>query len=63
MTIIREIPLDVFSSESGEWNDYVGVSVNESAIEIGKAKEGLDILNLAWFWPILDGSDFGRVHS
>ena len=33
-------------------------------IEVGKTEEGLNVLDFAWFQPILDNLDFigGRVH-
>jgi hypothetical protein len=37
--------------------------VNELVIEVGKAKEGLNVLHFAWFRPILDCLDFGGVHT
>src|SRR5882724_11015762 len=30
------------------------MSVNEMIVDIGKAKERLNILDFSWYWPILD---------
>ena len=32
--------------------------MNESPIEVGKAKEGLYVFNLPRFWPLLDNLNF-----
>src|ERR1700693_3985398 len=36
--------------------------MNESAVEVCEAKERLNVLHFAWFWPILNGADFDGVH-
>jgi len=28
------------------------ISVNETTVEIGKAEEGLNVLDFSWYWPI-----------
>ena len=37
--------------------------MDESTVEVCKSKEGLDVLNLLWFWPIGDGLNFLRRHG
>jgi hypothetical protein len=37
-------------------------SLNEAAVEIGKAQEGLNLLLVAWSWPFRYSGDFYRVH-
>ena len=32
-------------------------------IEVGETEEGLNVLDFAWFWPILDSLDFVGGHS
>ena len=32
-------------------------------VEIGKAEEGLNVLDFLWYWPILDNLDFVRGHG
>ena len=36
--------------------------MDEALVEVGKAEEGLDILDLSGFGPVKDGFDFGGVH-
>src|ERR1700676_4244345 len=60
--MVREVPFQVLSRESGEQNYNVGVIVNELAVEVCEAKERLNVLHLAGFWPILNGADFDGVH-
>ena len=36
--------------------------MNELPIEVGKAKEGLDVFNLLRFWKLLDITDFLVSH-
>ena len=40
----------------------MGVSVNETTIEIGKTKKRLEILNLGRLWPFCDGFELLGVH-
>jgi len=40
-----------------------GISVDEITVEIGKAKEGLNVLDFLWCWPILDNLDFVQGHG
>src|SRR5258707_14444606 len=36
--------------------------VDESPVEVHKAYEGLDILDLRWLQPVCDSLDLNRVH-
>ena len=36
--------------------------MNELPIEVGEAKEGLNVFNLLRFWPLLDNFDFLISH-
>ena len=47
----------------GEWHDYLGIICNETPVEIRKTKERLNVFNLPWHRPILDGLNFGRIHG
>lgn len=47
-----EIPRCIFASESGEGYCDVRVVLDEATIEVGKAEEGLDVLDFSGFWPI-----------
>jgi len=37
-----------------KWNCDLGISINETMVEVGKAEERLNILHFSWCWPILD---------
>jgi hypothetical protein len=45
-----------------EGSGYFGVAVDEPAVEVGKAKEGLNVFDFPWFWPIEDGLHFVFSH-
>jgi hypothetical protein len=34
------------------------VAIDEPAVEVGEAKEGLNVFDFLWFWPIKDGLHF-----
>ena len=51
---LTKIKRYVLPSKPGEGNNDVGEVVNEAAVEIGKAEEGLNILNLPRLQPIPD---------
>ena len=53
-TSIGEVPGYTFPSESGERNYDVGVLFYKSTIEITKAKEGLNVLNVPRLWSFQD---------
>ncbi|KIK76764.1 hypothetical protein PAXRUDRAFT_168812, partial [Paxillus rubicundulus Ve08.2h10] len=36
---VREVPQSIFPSEVGEWNNDVGIIINEVAVEVGKTEE------------------------
>ena len=52
----------VLLSEAGEWFDYRGIVGDESSVEVGEAKEALDLRDISWLRPFDDGLDFIRVH-
>ncbi|KIN98629.1 hypothetical protein M404DRAFT_157172 [Pisolithus tinctorius Marx 270] len=52
--LLRKVPRSTLSHEASEWNNNVRVVVNESSIEIGKTKEGLDVLHLPQLRPVAD---------
>ena len=61
--LIGEVPSCSFMSEASERNGDFGIFWNKTLIEIGKAKEGLDVFNLSGFRPILNDLDFVGGHS
>jgi hypothetical protein len=40
-----------------------GVAVDEPMVEVGEAKEGLNVFDFPWFWPIEDGLHFVFSHA
>jgi hypothetical protein len=40
-----------------------GVAVDEPAVEIGKAKKGLNVFDFVWLWPIEDSLHFVFSHA
>ena len=42
-----------------KWASNMGIVINESAVEIGEAKEGLHILNILGLGPLGDSLNFG----
>ncbi|KIN99891.1 hypothetical protein M404DRAFT_153794, partial [Pisolithus tinctorius Marx 270] len=54
VALLRKVPRSTLSCEVSEWNDDVGVVINESSVEICKTKEGLDVSHLPWLRPVMD---------
>src|SRR5882724_355396 len=48
MVLIREIPRDTLVGKMHKWNCDFGISINETMVEVGKAKEILNILDFSW---------------
>ncbi|KIM65442.1 hypothetical protein SCLCIDRAFT_112672 [Scleroderma citrinum Foug A] len=46
-----------------EWNNNVGIIMDEMTVEVGKSEEGLDVLHFTRFWPVLDSLDFLQRHG
>jgi hypothetical protein len=63
MALVGEGPRNLFAGEAGKRKDDVRVTVDESPVEIGKSKEGLNVLNFSGLRPILNDFDLGLVHS
>jgi len=57
MTLIR-----IAAGNMCKQNCDFGISMNEVTVEIGKAKERLDILDFSWYGPTLDDLDFVWGH-
>src|SRR6202045_5012910 len=62
LTVIRPEPRNVFSGEAGHRSDYIRVSVDEAAVEIGEPEEGLYVFNLPRSRPFLYSFNFSHVH-
>src|SRR5882724_10607905 len=63
MALIREMPRGTLAGKTREWDCDFGISIDEMTVEIGKAKEGLNVLDFSWCWPILDNLDFVWGHG
>ena len=61
-TVVGEVPRNYFSGEVGERDHSVRVALDEPAVKIGKAKEGLNVLDFPWFGPIKNCLDFVTGH-
>src|SRR5882724_8696035 len=46
MALIREMPGGTLAGKMRERDCYFGISINETTVEIGKAEEGLNVLDL-----------------
>lgn len=57
-----EVGMMFFLEESCQIHRFLRVVVNELAIEVGKAKEGLETLDGRWFRPVEDTRNLGLVH-
>ena len=55
--------LDGLASEEGERGGDGRVAVDELAVEVGEAEEGLRLFHRAGPRPLHDGGDLARVHS
>ena len=63
MALIGEMPGGTLVGKMSKWNCDFRISVNEGMVEVGKAKERLNILDFSWYWPILDDLDFVWGHG
>ena len=53
-----EVPQGILLCQMSERNGDFGVSIDEPAVEVGKAKEGLNVFDFPRFQPIEDGLHF-----
>ena len=61
-SLVREIPRSSLPGKPCEWNHDIRVPGDKSPVKISEAQEGLNVLHLAGFWPILYCLNFGLVH-
>ena len=61
-TVVGEVPRNSFLGEAGERDHNVQVALDEPVVEIGEAKEGLNVLDFLRFRPIEDCLDFVAGH-
>src|SRR5882724_11458928 len=57
------MPWGTLAGKTCERDCDFGISIDEMTVEIGKAEEGLDVLDFSWYWPILDNLDIVRGHG
>src|ERR1700730_16099310 len=62
LAVIRPEPRSIFSGKAGHWSDDVGVSMDETAVEIGKSEERLYVFNLPQSGPFLYHFNLSHVH-
>jgi hypothetical protein len=55
VTGFTEVPRSTLASESSQRSDYVGIIINEAAVEICKTEEGLNVLDFMRLGPVLYG--------
>src|SRR5258708_40111657 len=51
------------ASECIEGAGDIGEVTDKLPIEVHKAKEGLDLLDLHWGWPLCNSTDLHQIHS
>jgi len=62
-SLIGKLEWDAFAGETGERDNNIGVVENEASVEVGEAKEGLNVPHFPWLGPILYGLDLSLVHG
>ena len=53
------VPRCVFAGEASKGYDDVGIVEDEMSVEVGEAKEGLNLLEILRSWPLENSIDFG----
>jgi len=53
------VPRRIFAGEASEGYNNVRVVENEMSVEVGKAEEGLNLLEILQSWPLENSIDFG----
>ncbi|KIN99920.1 hypothetical protein M404DRAFT_153869 [Pisolithus tinctorius Marx 270] len=52
VALLGKVPRSTLLHEASEWNDDVGVVINELSVEVCETKKGLDVLHLPWLRPV-----------
>jgi hypothetical protein len=60
---IVELELDILLEKAGQGDDDPGVALDKTPIEVGKTKEGLDIMDRLRFGPTSDSLDLVGCHG
>src|SRR5882672_2415771 len=63
MALIGKFPGGTLVGNMHKWNCDFGISVNEMMVKVGETKEGLNVLEVLGFRPILDYLDFVLGHG
>ena len=63
MALGSPAPGKIFLGQVNKGMGYIGVVWNEPLIEVGEAKEELDILHLGGYRPLCDAIEFDGVHG
>jgi hypothetical protein len=63
VAFVIEVPRGILSCQTSEGSGDFGVAIDEPAVEIGKAKKGLNVFDFAWFRPIKDSLHFVFSHA
>jgi hypothetical protein len=58
-----EVPRGILSRQTSEGSGDFRVAIDEPAVEVGKAKEGLNVFDFPRFQPIEDGLHFVFGHA
>jgi len=53
------VPRRILAGEASEGHNNVGIVEDEMSVEVGEAKEGLNLLEILWSWPLENSIDFG----
>ncbi|KIO07419.1 hypothetical protein M404DRAFT_136422, partial [Pisolithus tinctorius Marx 270] len=60
--LLREVPRSPLAGKPSQWYDDVRIIKDKPAIEVGKAKERLNVLDLARLRPVANGLDLFLRH-
>ena len=63
LAVGRPVELLAFSEKGSNGRRDAGISFNEAAVEVGKAEEDLDFLNVGRSGSVLDSGDMIGVHG
>src|SRR5882672_2795531 len=63
MALIRKVPGGTLAGKTHKKNCDFRISINETTVEVGETKEGLNVLDFPGFGPILDNLDLVQGHG
>jgi hypothetical protein len=62
-TVVGKQPRSTLASKASKRNNNVGIIMNKTAVEVGEAKERLNVFNFPRLRPVTDGLDFVGRHG